>query len=240
MTKKMVFDIECVGVDFDGLDETSQHNLLRRYKTEEDREEEKTKLALYPVTGFVVGIGMINPDTDKGKMLYLVDKEYGKAQHRKEGDEDTLYVPCLSEKDLLDKFWEDVAQYDQVISFNGRGFDAPYIIIRSMVHGLVPTKDLMPNRFGDFRTKFNAHLDLADQLSFYGAMRKFSLHLFTTAMGITSPKEEGDDGEVVDGLAVPRLFEAKKYDVIAEYCMRDVVATTELYRRWEASAHFRG
>ncbi len=237
MKKKVVFDIECVGVDFDTLDETSQHNLLRNVKSDEDRDVEKEKLALYPVTGFVVGIGMINPDTNKGKMLYLVDEKYETGQ-RYEGD--ILYVPCVNEKDLLKKFWEDIAQYDQVISFNGRGFDAPYLIIRSMVHEVAPSKDLMPNRYGDYRTGFNAHLDLADQLSFYGAMRKFSLHLFTTAMGITSPKQEGEEGETIDGMAVPRLFAERKFDVIADYCMRDVVATTELYRRWQQCSTYKG
>jgi len=230
MRKKMVFDIECVGVDFDSLDEVSQHNLLRNATTDEERAAEKERLALYPVTGFVVGIGMLNPDTNKGKMLYLVDDAYDRGQHHKG---DVLYVPCGSEKELLAQFWEDVAQYDQVISFNGRGFDAPYIIIRSMVHDLVPSTDLMPNRYGDYRTGFHAHLDLADQLSFYGAMRRFSLHLFTVALGITSPKQEGEDGETIDGLAVQRLFTERKFETIADYCMRDVVATAELYRRWE-------
>ncbi len=229
MRKKMVFDIECVGVDFDTLDAVAQHNLLRYAKTDDEQQAEKERLALYPVTGLIVGIGMLNPDTNKGKMLYLVDGDYDKGQHY---NGETLYVPCASEKELLTKFWEDVAQYDQIISFNGRGFDAPYIIIRSMVHDLAMRKDLMPNRYGDYRTGFNAHLDLADQLSFYGAMRRFSLHLFTTAMGITSPKQEGDDGATIDGLAVQRLFAQKQFDVIADYCMRDVVATAELYRRW--------
>ncbi len=230
-TKKVVFDIECVGVDFDALDEVSQHALLRNIRTEQEREEEKKKTALHPVTGFIVGIGMLNPDTHKGKMLYLVDESYNKQQHTKN---DVLFVPYTTEKELLEQFWQDVAQYDQIISFNGRGFDAPYIIIRSMVHSIVQTKDLMTNRYGDYRTKFNAHLDLADQLSFYGAMRKYSLHLFTTAMGITSPKQEGEDGETIDGLAVQRLFTEKKFDTIADYCMRDVVATAQLYERWRA------
>ncbi len=229
MRKKIVFDIECVGIDFETLDPVAQHSLLRYAKTDEAQQDEKERLALYPVTGFIVGIGMLNPDTNKGKMLYLVDKDYDKGQSY---NGEILYVPCTTEKALLTAFWEDVVQYDQIISFNGRGFDAPYIIIRSMVHDLVMCKDLMPNRYGDYRTGFNAHLDLADQLSFYGAMRRFSLHLFTTAMGITSPKQKGDDGDVIDGLAVQRLFAQKQFDVIADYCMRDVVATAELYRRW--------
>ncbi len=235
MIKKVVFDIECIGIDFDSLDEKSQKDLLRYAKTDQEREAEKEKLALYPVTGRIVAVSMLNPDTDGGKTLYTVegDNDEDKGQWEEDGK---LYVPCSGEKELLEKFWEDISQYDQVITFNGRGFDAPYILFRSMVHGVCPAKDLMPNRYGDYRTGFNAHLDLADQLSYYGAIRRFSLHLYTTALGITSPKEEGEDGEVIDGMAVPRLYEDGKYKTIARYCMRDVVATAELYKKWTVIA----
>ena len=221
--RRAVFDIECVGEDFAALDALSQHALTRNARTPEEAEAEKERLALYPVTGFIVGIGMLNPASGKGKMLYLVDRDHAVQSVRKD---DTLYVPCTSEKALLEQFWQDIAAYDQVVSFNGRGFDAPYIIIRSMAQRVRPTVDLMPPRYNDpART---THLDLADQLSFYGALRRFSLHLFTRALGIESPKSEE-----VDGLAVPRLFREKKYEQIAEYCMRDVRATAELLAIYE-------
>lgn len=227
MATKCVFDIECVGVDWDSLDPKTQHDLTRNARSEEERDSEKDKLALYPVTGRVVAIGMLNPDTGRGKVLYTVqgDEETGAWT---EGD--ATYVPYADEVGLLAAFWEDIRSYDQIISFNGRGFDAPYILFRSMALGLAPSRDLMPNRYGDYRTGFNAHLDLADQLSYYGATRRFSLHIYTTALGITSPKEDG-----IDGLAVPRLYAEGQYRTIARYCMRDVVATAELYRRWQAT-----
>ena len=45
-------------------------------------------------------------------------------------------------------------------------------------------------------------------------------------LGIRNPKDEG-----VSGLAVNDLFNEKKYKEITEYCMRDVMATGELYER---------
>ena len=228
MLKKVVFDIECVGKDFESLDEKTKHDLLRHLKTEEEKEEEKEKLALWPPTGEIVAIGMLNPDTDGGQVLYTAPQAEKRAVWEEEGK---TYHPCASEEELLRRWWEDVARYDQVISFNGRAFDAPYILFRSMVYGISPSKNLMPNRYGDYRTGFNAHLDLADQLSYYGATRRFSLHIYTTALGITSPKEEG-----VDGLAVPRLYREGEYETIARYCLRDVAATAELYRRWQTIA----
>ncbi len=225
MINKMVFDIECIGVDWDSLDETSQHNLLRNCNGDTACEkEEKEKLALWPVTGEIVAIGMLNPDTQNAK-VYFVGKEGDTEEYEKDG----VAYKMGSEKDVLVWFFDDLKYFDQVITFNGRGFDAPYILFRAMVHGVTPTFDLMPNRYGDYRSGYNAHLDLADQLSYYGSTRKFSLHLLTRALGITSPKEDG-----VDGQAVPRLFADGEYKTIAEYCMRDVYATEKLWRKWQA------
>jgi 3'-5' exonuclease len=93
---------------------------------------------------------------------------------------------------------------------------------RSALLGVKPTRNLMGNRYavGD-------HCDLLDQLTFYGALRKFSLDFYCKTFGIKSPKESG-----VTGLDMGRLFGEKKYRDIAEYCLGDVKATAELYRKW--------
>lgn len=73
------------------------------------------------------------------------------------------------------------------------------------------------------------HVDLLDLLTFYDALRRrFSLHMWCKAFGIPSPKEDG-----MSGLQVKDNFSKGKYLDIARYCVRDVVATKELYRNWE-------
>ena len=67
---RVVLDIETVGVNFDKLDEKSQEYLLKFAEGEEEIRETKEKMALYPLTGEVVVVGMLNPDTGKGKMFY--------------------------------------------------------------------------------------------------------------------------------------------------------------------------
>jgi uncharacterized protein YprB with RNaseH-like and TPR domain len=51
------------------------------------------------------------------------------------------------------------------ITFNGRSFDAPFLIVRSAVHRIKPSVNLIPNRYDKY------HIDLFDQLSFYGVSR---------------------------------------------------------------------
>jgi hypothetical protein len=94
--------------------------------------------------------------------------------------------------------------------------------MRSAVHKIKPSKNLIPYRYSD-----KEHIDLFDQLTFYNTTRRFNLDYFCKRFGIKSPKSEG-----VTGLDVPQMFEDKQYHQIAEYCMRDVLATGELFRIW--------
>ncbi|HEY4475452.1 MAG TPA: hypothetical protein VJB92_01890, partial [Candidatus Paceibacterota bacterium] len=72
------------------------------------------------------------------------------------------------------------------------------------------------------------HIDLLDQLSFQGAVRrKGSLHLWCRAFGIKSPKSEGITGDDVN-----LLFKKKKYLEIAKYNAGDLRATKQLFEMW--------
>ena len=79
-----------------------------------------------------------------------------------------------------------------------------------------------------YQQKFAKHIDLLDQLTFYGATRKKgNLHLWSKVFGIKSPKDEG-----VTGDDVGRLFKEKKFLDIARYNVGDLHATKELYDKW--------
>ena len=72
-------------------------------------------------------------------------------------------------------------------------------------------------------------MEVADQLFFYGAVfRKASLHLYCRAFGIESPKAAGVTGDDVSA-----LFREGKCEEIARYNVRDIVATAELYKKWQ-------
>lgn len=220
---KIVFDIETVGVEFETLDETSQEYLKtwfeRFAQTQEEIEEQKDQLSFSPLLAQIVAIAMLNPDTQKG-LVYFQAPGKEVPPYEKEG----VRYEVTSEKEMLERFWKDVEKYDAVVTFNGRQFDAPFVMLRSAIHGIRPTRNLIPYRYD-----VNSHIDLFDQLTFYGALRrKMNLHFWTKAFGIASPKE----GEV-SGKDVKKMFLAQEYEKIAHYCMADVIATAELYRRWD-------
>lgn len=229
---RLIFDIETIGVDFDKLDDKSKEFLLEYAETPEEEKAVKEGLGFSPLTGEVVAIGILNPDTDKGA-VYFRDPENMSEQF---SEKDIQYTPLESEKDILNEFWQTASLYDQFITFNGRGFDGPYLTIRSAVNKIKPTKNLVPYRYeSDQYGKTITHLDLLDRLTFFGAFRgRRNLHLWCKAFGIESPKAKGITGDDV-GL----LFREKKYMEIARYCAGDLWATKELHHRWEKYINIR-
>ncbi|MDP8266068.1 MAG: ribonuclease H-like domain-containing protein [Candidatus Aceula meridiana] len=220
---KIVFDIETVGVDFEDLDEGSQEYFLRFADTPQKQEDAKNSLSFYPVTAQVVTIGMLDVDTDKAFVFF---QNNGKQEKFTEGN--ATYVSG-DEKEILINFWKLIGKADTFITFNGRMFDCPFIMLRSAINSVRATKDLMPYRYGK-----GPHVDLYDQLTFYGAAtRKFSLDMWCKAFSIKSPKAEG-----ITGLQVKGLFKEGKYADIAKYCARDLKATKQLYFYWESFLKF--
>lgn len=226
----LVFDIETVGESWDALDETTQHNLswyLRESsKNEEEYEYEmkelKEGMGLSPLTGFIVAIGVYDTEREKGAVYFSAPNAT-----LENTEQDGIKYEVMSEKEMLEQFWKVAAVCTEFVSFNGRGFDAPFLAIRSMVHSIVPTKDLLSNRYLSMQ-RGATHIDLMDQLTFYGAARfRKSLHLFCRALGIQSPKTGGTTGD-----DVATLYKEKKYLDIARYNAGDLFATAALYKRW--------
>lgn len=220
----LIFDIETVGVDFGSLDQAAQEYLLRYAEDEGDAKDVKERLGLSPFTGEVVAIGMLSAESDEGIVLFR--DEGTRAIHFAEAG--IKYQSVSNESELLARFWEEVKKYHQIVSFNGRSFDGPFLMIRSAVNRIRPSRNLVPYRYGE------EHIDLLDQLQFLGAVRnRFNLDMTAKVFGIKSPKAEG-----IDGYDITRIFREGGYETIARYCGRDVVATRELFKIWGQFLYF--
>jgi len=229
---KLILDIETIGEDFDSLDKTTQEVLTRWIKKDAGNKEEyktlladlKSGLGFSPLTGEIVAIGILDYEKDKGVVYFQAP---GKKIN--EFEEANIKFKSMTEKEMLESFWSGAKEYQEFISFNGRSFDVPFLMIRSAIHKVKPTKNLMSNRYLNYQDSNAKHIDLLDQLTFYGAVRrKGSLHLWTRAFGIKSPKTGG-----VTGDDVGPLFKKKKFKEIARYNVGDLQATKELYEYWQ-------
>jgi len=229
---KLVFDIETSALPVESFDEIQQEYLFREaQRLPEDaarnakRADIQQMFSLWPLTARVVCIAMLNAETLRGQVLFTADDfdenpaEAGPVE----------FVPCMDEAEILTAFWDVAEHYDGIVTFNGRGFDVPFLYLRSALLNVpISRKEWLGYRFAT-----EPHCDLAEQLSFYGvsgregAARRFNLDFYCKAFGIESPKSHG-----VTGMDISRLLEEGRHREIAEYCLRDVRATVELHRLW--------
>jgi 3'-5' exonuclease len=229
----LIFDIETIGFEYNELDEVTQNNLIRWIRREAADDENrynvlfqdlKDGLGFSPLTGEIVAIGVYDTEKDKGVIYYQTPESIENERQ----EENFIFKP-RTEREMLLLFWEGIKNYKETVSFNGRSFDVPFLMIRSAVYRIRPSVNLMTSRYGVSRFNSPRHIDLLDALTWYGAVRrKGNLHLYCRALGIKSPKSEGITGDDVG-----RLFKEKKYNEIARYNSGDLVATTELYKIWK-------
>lgn len=230
---KLVFDIETSTLPLEQFDEAQQEYLFRECQKLEGeparaarQAEIRQQFNLWPFTAQVVCIAMLNADTARGKVLFTAD-DYDAAPGEPGPVE---FVACVDESELLVAFWDLARHYENVVTFNGRGFDVPFIYLRSAVLNVpISRKDWL-----GYRYQTEPHCDLAEQLTFYGvsgregAARRFNLDFYCKAFGIESPKSHG-----VTGSNINTLLAEGRFREIAEYCLRDVQATVSLYQVWK-------
>ena len=222
--RRIVFDIETCAYPFETLSESQREYLLRYADKEPDPEKRQMMIddavrytSLYPYTSKCIVIGIYDIEKEKSYIYY-------ESQKREEwtSEEGKVQYKGLPEKEILESFWRIAKQVDQFITFNGRNFDVPFLMIRSAMVGVRVTKNLMGYRYGD------EHIDLLEQFTFYGSTRKFNLDFYCQSFGIESPKSKD-----ISGMEVKNLYEAGRIKDIAVYCSKDIYATCQLYKIWE-------
>lgn len=222
--RRIVFDIETCAYPFESLTESQREYLLRYADKEPDPEKRQMMIddavrytSLYPYTSKCIVIGIYDVEKEKSYVYYESQKkeawtsEDGKVQYK-----------GFSEKEMLESFWRVAKRVDQFITFNGRNFDVPFLMMRSAMLGVKVSKNLMGYRYGD------EHIDLLEQFTFYGLTRKFNLDFYCLSFGIESPKSKD-----ISGMEVKNLYEAGRIKDIAVYCSKDIYATYKLYKIWE-------
>lgn len=223
----LVLDLECVN-NWTQIDEPSRDKLTRRWREAEQRlplelrgdpkRDPRTGGALDPWTGAVVCVAMLDPHSQLGRCLYVGDDAVVpiRAGWR--------FEAYATERDLLLALWATLDRHPdtRVVGFNSRNFDGAYLFVRSFVLDVECTMNLVPYRYS---TK--EHLDLYDVLGVWGARGAPGLDAVCGLVGIPTPKKH------LDGSQVQAAWDAGRIAEIAQYCAEDVVATTEIFHRWE-------
>ena len=132
-----------------------------------------------------------------------------------------------NEKELLEDFNRDLELVYQsnpktrFVSFNGVGFDTPYLEKRSIINGVKPANLLQESHLEPWKV---TQLDLA-KIWKGNAFYPDSLIAVATALGLPSPKD------ALDGSQVSTAFYEKRLPEIVTYCLKDVETTIRVYRK---------
>jgi hypothetical protein len=220
----LVFDIETVpATDLEAAPATIRKSVARH--AERFDGDVEMVMGLSPLLGKVVSLayGEGEPESGAGeageegvRALVVPPEGHDEAARASYPS----WMQPVSEPELLEAFWALAAHAEVVVTYNGRTFDVPFLVARSLVHGLGARVDLLGNPYA-----LRPHLDLYRVLTQGRSLGPTTLDMVCWALGITSPKDE------MDGSQVGPAYARGEIELIASYNRKDVVATSTVYRR---------
>ncbi len=247
----LVFDIETSPLDWDTYSDSQKEYLIRGAVTEEEIEKKKSETGLSALTSHVVCIGleMFTFDEESKSYKTLSRKAFSLDPTKKDDEVEEVELPTgdicrlSTEQNLLEHFWKIFTSKSGkdtcLISFNGRNFDAPFLMLRSALMKIKPSRDLMKG------TKFNypMHIDLIDKLTFYmaqqsGPTRRYNFDFYSQQFEKYGHEIHTPKTMDVNGGMVREMFADGKILEIAEYCMRDITSTWQLFLIWKEYLDF--
>ncbi len=166
------------------------------------------------------------------------------------------------EKQLISEFWQFFNKSNpRLVSFNGRGFDIPTLLLRAMRYDInafayyeQDNHALNKNKWQNYRQRYSEefHTDLLDSLGSFGAMRTLSLNNLCAMLGLVGKydmngsqvfetylcsdevfKEEIEQEHSSADSNVIRESKIKALMRINHYCHSDVLNTYWLYLKYE-------
>jgi hypothetical protein len=137
---------------------------------------------------------------------------------------------CDGEAALLSTFGRVVEHHlaqpnSQLVTYNGRGFDLPVLIHRSIKHGVVEGRALLAKAMAESRYRPQMHVDLMDVVTFSGASTRWPMSTYAIGYGCRSPKTDMDGAHVHTAVQAGRMLD------VVRYCAGDVLATAYIYKQ---------
>ena len=222
-SKILFFDIETVPqiFDYNELDERGQRLWDRKTRFIQEREnlnaeEVYEKAGIYAEFGKVVCISL----------GFVLQKE-GETQIRIKSIANEDEIALLQEfLDLLNSYYNSPDFL--FCAHNGKEFDIPFLCRRILINNLkIP---YMLNVSGKKPWEIK-HLDTMELWKFGDFKNYTSLDLLTYIFKIPTPKDDMDGGQVAKV-----FYQDKDLDRIIHYCEKDVIATIQLFRKYQGDS----
>lgn len=135
-----------------------------------------------------------------------------------------------SEKEILSEFLGFIDKHTpRLISYNGRGFDLPMMMIRAMKYNLSVPKYFNSNdKWCNYKTRYDGAwaMDLLDFISDFRAVSGLKLDTLCASLGLPGKYD-------VHGDQVIELYYDNELEKINEYCQSDALNTYWLFLKYE-------
>jgi predicted PolB exonuclease-like 3'-5' exonuclease len=135
-----------------------------------------------------------------------------------------------TEKGIIEEFFKFIDKSKpRLVSFNGRNFDLPMLMVRALKYNLsIPSYFDNSNKWENYRVRYseNFHTDLIEVLGNYGAVRGLKLDVLAQMAGLPGKFD-------VHGDEVYKLYFEGELQKIEEYCESDVLNTYWLWLKYE-------
>ncbi len=208
------------GITRSSLTQWIDRGNFTKEEKQQKHENVRSRLSLSPFTASIISLAVYDLERKTGAVYFVSDTPGESFTF------DDFTFKQRTEKEILEDFWEGAGSYDTFVTFNGRTFTLPFIHHRSVINKVRPTVDIARQRFLT-RQSLPYHVDLLDELSFYGGMtHRPSLQLLCGAYNI-------DNSSLLGGEEIAEAFAEGRFRYIAEKNMGDVQAITELYKKWK-------
>jgi len=209
----LFLDIETVPEHKNYDDLSDEMKYLWSEKTKYQRKDEFSPMEFYDRAGIWAEFGKIICISVGYFLLSGSEKSFRTTSFY--GEEKQLLIDF---KNLLETHFNK--PYHLLCAHNGKEFDYPYIARRMIIHGISLPEKL--NLFGKKPWEI-AHLDTLDMWKFGDYKHYTSLKLLTHILGIPSPKDDIDGGQVRHV-----FYEEQNIDRIITYCEKDTVAVAQI------------
>jgi hypothetical protein len=197
---------------------------------------------------------VIDIETVPDRGVYDAERDGPKGERRGEGQEETFPPPWAHRVVVVGVLWlgpelefrrlgtvgqgaveeprilRDLANFldpykPVLVTFNGRRFDLPVLALRSLRCGIPARWFFWQNNAYRRRYQSDHHVDLCEELSDHGSVRRSRLDAIARLVGF--PGKFG-----VDGSQVEAMVEQGALDEVRAYCQADVVQTAFVYLRF--------
>lgn len=175
-------------------------------------------VATSPVLARVVTVGIIDAATGARSVIYdasLVDVT---------PIDGVRCQPAGGEAGVLTAAHVALSPATSIVTFNGRRFDVPLLLLRAMRHR-VQAAGVLHRAAWQKPWSEAPHVDMLARLTFGGATSAHPLAAYGIGLEAGNPKVGGDGGSVAD------MVQARNGTDLARYCLGDVETTLNLARK---------